>query len=308
MLLEGRTFDEILDPFSELLERLITSALVQSGPVDEVQVIGGASSYRFVVDTIEQVTNQTIRRDFNANEAIALGAVAATITDEGVSPYVDCAIDQLAFISMNVTCGSQTKVYCRKGGRCEETIEFENVTDGCDGLQLIADAATIPEGCETVLASYRPTKKCSLTGNVTVRVFMRTPEQIIDTVQWCDAGGVCEESRLELLADGVEDFERALGFLTTFLDATGTARLKTAIRGAVKRLAKVLKKIEEGRADAVGQVTEEMKEKVEKYKEILETDRFESYGNLALEEAKEELDKIAKALRLDWPDPDKDEL
>jgi molecular chaperone DnaK (HSP70) len=36
-------------------------------------VIGGASKVGFVADRIRKVANQTIRRDFNPNEAIAMG-------------------------------------------------------------------------------------------------------------------------------------------------------------------------------------------------------------------------------------------
>jgi hypothetical protein len=56
------------------------------------------------------------------------------------------------------------------------------------------------------------------------------------------------------------------------------------------------------------EATDEIKETVEKYKHVLETDRFESYGAASLEEAKKELGEIAKALRLDPLEAHKEDL
>jgi hypothetical protein len=68
--------------------------------------------------------------------------------------------------------------------------------------------------------------------------------------------------------------------VTTFL---GTVRLSMQVRGPVKRLDRVLEKIEERSADAVMQATDEMKEKVENYMQVLETDRFEGSGTAAVD-------------------------
>jgi hypothetical protein len=86
----GANFERLVEKELSVLEETIHTVIEtaeKKAPIDELQVMRGASTFNFVVDTIKRGTNLTLRRDFNANEAVELGALLSRISIEEASSY-----------------------------------------------------------------------------------------------------------------------------------------------------------------------------------------------------------------------------
>jgi hypothetical protein len=116
--------------------------------VDEIQILGGSSWYKFVGDTNKDAARDIpVKRDFNANEAIALGAVYSTLQNKEVSPLPETLVMRNAVADVNLFCNTSHS-YCRRGERCVGEIAERN--GKCSTVYLIA----VPEGHSPVIATF----------------------------------------------------------------------------------------------------------------------------------------------------------
>lgn len=149
---------------------------------DEIQLIGGASRYDFVLDAIKSVVGDAIiKRDFNANEAIAIGAVHAAAVMLGVSIYPPCQVIKRSFNNITFKCGSE-HLYCKENGiRCNYKI-IENTT--CDKVYFISDKKNIPKGVSNILSTYNLNIK-NKQENGSLKFRMIEPLPIIGSSMYC---------------------------------------------------------------------------------------------------------------------------
>lgn len=121
--------------------------------IDEVQIIGGASQYKFITQLVKGATGkQILKRDFNANEAIALGAVYAGLNMKEELAYPTTYITKLPTSNITLTC-NKTNIYCVKGKDCDDFLT-ENST-GCEKVVFNALPEDVPIGSSTILGEFR---------------------------------------------------------------------------------------------------------------------------------------------------------
>ena len=179
----------IIKESKENMETILLNSeiLGNSKKIDEVQIIGGASKYKFIYDLIKEILGiEKINRDMNPIEAIAIGGVYSGLMVEGLSIAPPCQINRKPHSSITITC-STTQKYCQKGSICRDVLTESGL--GCEIVSLNADNRHIPEGTDTLLAQY----KLNNISNIKIDndslyqgyFHMSTPASIIQYVQWC---------------------------------------------------------------------------------------------------------------------------
>jgi hypothetical protein len=299
----GENFEELVEKELLILEETIHAvieAAEKKAPIDELQVIGGASTFNFVVETIKRTTNLTLRRDFNANEAVALGALLSGISMEEASPYVKTGIELLPVSTVNATCGDQSLPQQVKGAFSHSYVTFTNVTEVCTEFDVVADPATIPSGLNPVLGRYAAKDNMTLsgTGNYSVTLQFDPPHSRVKAVQWCQSGE-CQESeaRLQPLWDG--ELDPAFVILRQYLETVSNRDLRREILDLLGRINSVFARILRANVEATFQPTEEMKEWVAEVNALNETDGLASLNATTLTEIQSRLNQVAKITRLE---------
>jgi len=175
---------------AQTMESYIENQVAQknSRVIDEIQIIGGATKYKFVYEAIKEATNCTkIFRDFDPIEGIAIGGVYSSIMIDGMSVVPPCQVHRKPFSSISVTCG-QTHKYCQKGAICRELIT-ESGSKGCEYIGITADPRHIPEGVDTMITEYKLLNISKLRNDedsdYTGYIYMSPPSPIVSYVQWC---------------------------------------------------------------------------------------------------------------------------
>ncbi|KAK8838815.1 hypothetical protein M9Y10_032854 [Tritrichomonas musculus] len=189
---DTKEFLPYINDVLEELKRIISDAMLlsnkTSGPFDEVQVTGGASQYKFIVDTILSTTMlPKIQRDFNANEAYALGGVIAGLQSSDISIYSPVHVNRLPMFTINVTCGNATENYCIKNDKCTDYIVLNST--GCKTVQLLSPQEEVPEGTINLVAEYElvnisnfsPLEDQQSQGILS----MTSPDALVDKIIWC---------------------------------------------------------------------------------------------------------------------------
>ena len=122
------------------------------GPINEVQLMGGASSYPFILNLVKAATNETnIRREFNQPEAIAIGGVYASLQIRDQSKFVPLLIIKRPTSNSTLYCGSQMVQLCSRGVECNTRLAI-NHSIGMDPVAtIITDDHSTPEGVSTTL-------------------------------------------------------------------------------------------------------------------------------------------------------------
>lgn len=155
--------------------------------VDEVQLIGAASGMHYLRDIIKKHTNCTnIKRDFNINEEISVGAVYCIQNYRGFTNTPTTYIGKLTPLTYSLKCGGYRTV-CNRGNKCTENIKFDH--RGCNIMKLVAKEDEVPEGSSRLLASYELLNISNITyaqgdkatGIATVRI----NESRLEGVMWC---------------------------------------------------------------------------------------------------------------------------
>jgi hypothetical protein len=187
---------------------------MRTAPIDEVQVIDGASTFSFLADSIHRVTNQTIRRDFNENEAIAMGTTIAALGEEDVFPYIRIYFRALPSVTLNMTSGDPSPSYSTKAGQSVSKVSFEDRREMCPEITVVADPARIPANANLVFGRYRPKEVPDIgeAGPLTVVVHMWSVDGAIGLVDFYQ-GVFCQNVELEELHDNDNGLDSAVWFM-----------------------------------------------------------------------------------------------
>jgi hypothetical protein len=300
---QGDGFEDLVEKELSIFEETIHTVMSiaeQRAPIDELQVIGGASALNFVVETIKRATNLTIRRDFNANEAVALGALLAGLAVEDASPYVKSIINLLPTSTVNITCGNRSLPQQIKGGSSQSYVTFSDLPEVCTEFAVVADPQTIPEGVDPVISRYVAKENVTVagTGNFTVTFQFERLHSQVRGVQWCQSGE-CQDSEAVLQPIWVNELNSAFDFVREYLGAVGNREIRSQIKELLGRINAQFARLNRANVEATFQPTEEMKEWVAEINAANETDGFASLNTTALEEVQARLNQVAKVTRLD---------
>jgi hypothetical protein len=300
---QGEGLEDLVEKELSVLEDIIRTVIEtaeQKAVIDELQVIGGASNFNFVVQTIKRATNLTIRRDFNSNEAIALGALLTGISMEEASPYLQTGIEMLPMVTLNVTCGNQSQVQQVKGDFSNKLLTFDDLTEACTEFDVVADPETLPVGVNPVIGRYAAKDNVTLSGsgNFTVTLQIDAPHSRVRAVRWCQSSQ-CQESETELRSLWENDLDGAFAFLRPYLDSIAKRDLRSEIHGLLGRINSLFARILRSNVEATFQPTEEMKQWVAEINALNETDGLESLDGRTLTDIESKLKQVAKVTRLD---------
>lgn len=290
--------ENVLEIFKTYLGRAV-NASKRVAPLDEVQLIGGASSYEFVVKLIKEVTGMPIRRDFNANEAIAMGTVIAGMMVEEQSPYIETYVKKLSASSINVLCGTEMKAYCVQGQMCNEEVLFPSIERPCNEFALINNLRTLPEGANPILVKYSLKNPPTFTGegNLTAKFIMRRPDPVVTGVEFCQ-GDDCQTSEVQLSSPPPDGYMEALDFIRNYLNSRDNQGLRDSIRETLEKLVAYQQKVDKANVEATYPVTDDMKTIIAEANEAKELDDFKSLDHDALKAMNDKLVKIVADLHL----------
>jgi hypothetical protein len=298
----GDSFGDLFEKETRHLEEVIEKAIDVAqnvGPIDEVQLIGGASTLKFVVDTIKTVTNVTNRRDFNANEALALGGLIAALGTDESSPYVKTAVRPLPPMTVNLTCGDRQESYSVKGGNAMQYVNFHNLDQICEEIIVTADPATIPSGCDPVLTRYVSKQNITLEGpgpfNLTL--LMAIPDPMVRSAEWCQ-GSTCQTIEVDPMNRIADQAESALQFINMYVDAQGNKQFRPKLAILLEKVNDKLRKINRPNVESPYQPTEEMKEALVGINAQFAKDAFASLDREQLKAIRITLEEIATAIHI----------
>jgi hypothetical protein len=144
-------YEELLSSELNLLQELLNETIAARNATDEIQVIGGCSWFPFVMKAIRNVSRDIpVKREFNANEAIAMGAVYTALLGRNLAQIPDVYLMRPSFNDRYLVCNSAYP-YCRRGMQCvNEIIER---TGTCQYVIFTAPGG-VPEGVSPIVASF----------------------------------------------------------------------------------------------------------------------------------------------------------
>jgi hypothetical protein len=185
-----------LEELEQIVRRAMIRAVRVGGPIDEVQLIGGASTIRAVADRIRAVASDLpVKRDMKEREALARGGLLVALRAREMNPNLPVAVGQRAPWSVNFTCRG-SHVYCRRGEFCES--EIAEGSTGCQRPSFTADPSEIPGGLSPRLVDFRLRNLTGTrTGESTGHFEFSPPDLAIAAVRWCTAGA-CAPVEFEL--------------------------------------------------------------------------------------------------------------
>lgn len=268
----------------------IVEEATKGGPIDEVQLIGGASTMRFVVDTIKIAANHTIRRDFNANEAVAMGAAISAMMMKEESAYIPSFLTKRPTMSINATCGNETLVYCTRGVNCNEVLEFNQ---SCDHIDIVIDKDDILSGVDPI-TTYRVNQ--TIPENSRIRLFLQEPDATIRDAQYCVKEECLPLELEELDSDG--NMESMYKFFSNWMIHSSQKGKIERIHSLLDKLSQYLNKLESTRVEATYPATEEMKEQVSTYLEMDKAGLIDSLNYTEVDKAIQTLEGVANGLHL----------
>jgi hypothetical protein len=299
----GEGLDDAFADQLVALESLVTGAVAGAnrfGEIDDVQLIGGASSIKAVVETIKQAANHSIRRDFNANEAIAMGAAIATMTRNDDSPYIESVFYRISAVDLNLVCGNVTVPYCVRNTHCRPSIELEGLEQICPEFSIIANPHTLPEGIDEDMAVYGLARPINITstGNWTARFLMSPPDAVVSEVHWCNAADKCESTEAQSLSRSKLDMSAALSFIANYRSAVGNKEQRKTIVELAEKLNAVRAKMDQANVEAPYPMTDEMKDTIADINAVIENDGLQPLDSEKLNELKTKLQAIATKLHV----------
>jgi hypothetical protein len=298
----GEGYEQFVEEELDVFEGLIINATVQAeavAPIDEIQVIGGASTLKFVVDTIKRVTNHSIRRDFNSNEAVALGAAIASLDENEQSPYITVRMRPLHHSTVHLKCGNTTVPICAKGTRCEETVKLENLSEICEICEQYVDPSHLPTGAVTRPTRYNTTRGAHLEGDGNFTgIFLIGPEAAITGVRWCNANGDCIDREPELLPVDENEESEEYNLVYRYIQARMNKETRQKVIDYLEKLNALRAKLEKANVESPRPMTEDMKETLTQLTAMVEADKLESLGTEALRNWATKIDAIAKKMNV----------
>jgi hypothetical protein len=272
------------------LKGMIARSVDAAGDVDELQLVGGASSFPFVVDAVREASGLPIRRDFNQNEAVALGALIHLLIFEGHGPYIPSAITGLCASTYRITCGSREAVYCTAGEEFAREVKFDGLDEVCRDFRIVGDPDTMPRGSSREVGLYHARENVDVEGSELTAAFRTSQAEIhIEGVEWC-SGTDCRFFESEEIVSDKEWIRNGHDKLVTHLARKRETELRVEVRDLLRRLTD----IGTDKMDIV--LTDEMKNCYIDAANEERRDAFEGSNATKLDQVKRKLEEVFKVL------------
>lgn len=269
-------------------------------PIDEVQLIGGASQHPFVTNAIKELTDLPLRRDFNSNEAIALGTVIGLEMLHEASPYPNVNIRKYHTSDVSIKCGNQTEKICTYGQDCGEIIAFSQWV-GCEEMEIVMNETYIPEGSGTVLQSYvlKNITDFNLTVEANQSGIIQLDNLQITSIASCGQYG-CEPVDFEFKLPNYEYLDQAKAFLEFSQQAEEIKTIRVVLFSRIdtilSKLTNLIEKAKDMRVETIHPVTDDMRQKVAEVAKLQEDGLLEQMNIDQLNQTHSDLKDIATNL------------
>jgi hypothetical protein len=298
----GEGYEDVFLDLADIFEATIAQALSDASkvkPVDEVQLLGGGSALRFIVDSVKKVTNRTVRKDFNANEAIAMGAAAHLLIQDGGTPYVEVQFTALPPVSYNATCGNTSQVYCTRNGNCKHSLNVNNEPEICSVVGIVPDQAHLAPGVVGGPFLYEMTNQIVLTGqsHLIGEILFEPPEAVVKEARWC-IGDRCDGSEFAFKRANPEEWEASKTFLDAYVRAHGNKAARAGIAELLAKLDHWISKVDTGNVEAPYPITDEMRAIVGEVNQTASDGGLDRLDSAELAGLRAKLDEVAKGLHV----------
>ncbi|OHT11182.1 hypothetical protein TRFO_01107 [Tritrichomonas foetus] len=195
LLIQGiKDYSHLFEEDLEIIYDLIHVAV--DGEVDEVQLIGGASRFPFVVDCIKNVVGYTdVLRDLPQMNTIALGSLHIMHSTVNQSRYKLVPVLKPPYFTSVVECGSVEQSYCKLREKCSSYTILQGAI--CKTVSIIAKSE-VPEGASKVLGQFDMVNitnfQHEIDDSVSALLVMKEPAPYISSAMWCKNGKrFCQE-------------------------------------------------------------------------------------------------------------------
>ena len=297
----GEDLEEASKEIEEMVKRIKeeTETLSQKR-VEEIQVIGGGSNVKVIMEGIKRGGDGIgVLRDFNANEAIALGGVYGMDIEDGYSILPSVDYESGPSKTMTVESGDSKGVVCERWMGCVEEVVIERgVGSGSNSIRVLVDESDVMKGVNRVVQMYRMN---NLTGKETKGIirFGGNPMRII-VMEWCEGEDDCHliDYSIELVKREGDDIITAP---VTMKSLVGVEEEKVRKNNMVEKMMRqidTLQKVAAAPEAAEAQGLNRLSEgSVERVKVLSEEMEGEGFGEKTLEEVKKMKDEIREMIR-----------
>lgn len=226
LLLSGKDYSHLFEEDLEMIYDLVRTAV--DGEVDEVQLIGGASRFPFVVECIQKVVGYTdILKDLPQMNTIALGSLHIMLSTLNQSKFKLIPVTKPPIYTSYVKCGNREVLYCTFRKKCASYLPMEAVI--CKTATIFSKS-TVPEGSNQVLATFEFSNISNFhydpERGASGFLIMQPPAPFISSSMWCTHGSRQCES-IETVPSINEDplYTRKKNFVESILEED-TAKMK----------------------------------------------------------------------------------
>lgn len=293
--------NEIIE-FRNFLNSALSTVNVRIGRLDEIQLIGGASSFKFLVEIVKEAagTKTKVLKDFNSNEVIAFGGAIALLLFSDVSPFPDIKVYPISKFNLSITC-NQSHQFCDKGFRCKDKIS-EQGSQGCEVVELTIPSNHLSKGVISTNIQYKLTNlSYSNTNSIennswNFRLLFSNP--ILDDVEWC-VSEQCQNINFEKISSVPHFYSNPKIYqqlIEKFDEENARIKILPQVQKLVQTLAYLVKNADKMLEEGFLPFTEEKQKNFEKYLIEYHDGKFEEMNKRELLETKRELEKIFNSL------------
>jgi hypothetical protein len=303
------------------MRRVITSLLRVVGPIDEVQLFGGAAQLRFVHNMIERITedyyrpfNRTedpvlqieeakhVRRDFSANHALLDGTLHMISLRQNYTQGIPMKITQKPLVSYYIEWGSQREKYCQKNFNCRfPTFQFKAEANE---ISITADPRHIPPGSPVVVNRYKMKNISRIQYNETnpgrILMQLRFPEPIIEYLAYTNGTGLIPIDFIPLTVNQ-EEIDQSYNYFQDVLAEIHQLRMKLEriemIRTAVDKMEAAYAPMEQKHKG--NEMYRQIMEQLEDYKQKANDGTYRRMSMNTLKRIIQEIEAMASLLGFD---------
>lgn len=182
-------YSDLMADDMEIVYDVIQAAV--DGEVDEVQLLGGASRFPFVIEAIKSVVGYTdVLNEMPQMDSIALGTVHVVQSTMNQSRFKLVPVVKPPVYTSEIECGRVRASYCKHRGTCQDHVILHNAK--CSNVVIRADRQEIPEGTSDVIGLFKLTNiskfKVDAGKQISGIISMRAPAPVMYGALWCEAG------------------------------------------------------------------------------------------------------------------------
>lgn len=290
--------------------------------INEVQIIGGASSYPFIFDLVKSATNcSNIKKELNPNEAIAIGGVYLSLQSSDSSKFTPSYVYKRPPANITLQCQNQNE-YCIRGTRCNRII-YEYNSKGCQQVLLYTDESSTPEGLTNIISTTELTNISNITyeeGESGYGKFEMSQNSLsIASVEWCkskngyfESSNVCYPIKIKNIFGFEKELKKEAEWIIDYWQVMRKRKerndMLVRINELLVRLDSFFTKIEKGKVEVAVHVTDDQKQT---YKELSTRYYKGEMSSLSFDNLNQtyyEIKNLAKSLRMRLQEDEKDEL